>query len=136
MSSRPALRLVLFLAALALPVQLVAQDTTPAPKPVKIRRNPELISQEEIEAAGDVHDAYDLVQRLRATWLASRGPSSIYLTTPEVVVYLNGVRRGGPEALREIEARGIKELRHLRGTDATQRFGTGHESGAILVISK
>src|ERR1043166_843345 len=73
MSSRPALRLVLLLAALALPVQLVAQDTTPAPKPVKIRRNPELISQEEIEAAGDVHDAYDLVQRLRATWLPSRG---------------------------------------------------------------
>src|ERR1043166_3666144 len=101
MSSRPALRLVLLLAALALPVQLVAQDTTPAPKPVKIRRNPELISQEEIEAAGDVHDAYDLVQRLRATWLASRGPSSIYLTTPEVVVYLNGVRRGGPEADRK-----------------------------------
>ena len=132
--SRP-LRLVLLLAALAAPAALAAQDTMPMPKAAKIKRNPEVISLEEIRASGDVQNAYDLVQRLRPTWLTFRGPSSINLTTPELVVYFNGVRRGGPDTLRELELRGVKELRHLRGTDATQRFGTGHENGAILVTS-
>jgi hypothetical protein len=132
--SRP-LRLVLLLAALAAPAALAAQDTMPLPKAAKIKRNPEVISLEEIQASGDVQNAYDLVQRLRPTWLTFRGPSSINLATPELVVYFNGVRRGGPDSLRELELRGVKELRHLRGTDATQRFGTGHENGAILVTS-
>src|ERR1044071_3263572 len=138
MSSRLPFRLVLLLAALCLPLQLAAQDTTPvpAPKPAKIKRNPEVISHEEIQAAGDVQNAYDLVQRLRATWLSFRGPSSIHLATPEVVVYFNGLRRGGPESLRGFEGRGIKEIRPLRGPAAAQRSGTGHENGAIMVTSQ
>ena len=30
----------------------------------------------------------------------------------------------------------VKEIQWLSGTDATQRYGTGHGSGAIIVIRK
>ena len=127
--------LLVLLAALSVPSALAAQDSAkPAPKSAaKLRRDPDLISQEEIAAVEDVQNAYDLVKRLRPNWLSFRGPSSINLPTPEVMVYVNGVQRGGPDMLKDLQRTGLREIRHLRGTEATQRFGTGHENGAILV---
>ena len=132
---RPLPLLLICLAALAVPAALEAQDTAkPAAKTAaKLRRDPDLISPEEIAAAEDVQNAYDLAKRLRPNWLSYRGPSSINLPTPQVMVYVNGVQRGGPDGLRELQRTGLREIRHLRGTEATQRFGTGHENGAILI---
>ena len=126
---------LLFLAiALILPAAANAQDSAKA-KP-KLKRNPDVISPQEIEAATEANDAYQLVNRLRPLWLTTRGVGSINLPVAEVAVYLNGMRIGGPDALRDIPRTGVAEMRFLRGTDATQRFGTGHESGAILVTPK
>jgi hypothetical protein len=126
---------LLFLAvALLLPATVYAQDSAKA-KP-KIKRNPDVISMQEIEASTDAHDAYELVKRLRPLWLTMRGVGSINLPVAELAVYVNGVRLGGPDALRDIPRTDIAEMRFLRGTDATQRFGTGHENGAILVTSR
>jgi hypothetical protein len=126
---------LLFLAvALLLPATVYAQDSAKA-KP-KIKRNPDVISMQEIEASTDAHDAYELVKRLRPLWLTMRGVGSINLPVAELAVYVNGVRMGGPDALRDIPRTDIAEMRFLRGTDATQRFGTGHENGAILVTSR
>ena len=126
---------LLFLAvALFLPSAVHAQDSAKA-KP-KIKRNPDVISMQEIEATSDAHDAYELVKRLRPLWLTMRGVGSINLPVAELAVYMNGVRMGGPDALRYIPRTDVAEMRFLRGTDATQRFGTGHENGAILVTSR
>jgi hypothetical protein len=126
---------LLFLAvALLLPATVYAQDSAKA-KP-KIKRNPDVISMQEIEASTDAHDAYELVKRLRPLWLTMRGVGSINLPVAELAVYVNGVRMGGPDALRDIPRTDVAEMRFLRGTDATQRFGTGHENGAILVTSR
>ena len=132
---RPLPLLLLLLAALAVPAALQAQDTArPAAKTAaKLRRDPDLISQLEIAAAGDAQTAFEIVKRLRPNWLNVRGPSSINLPTPDVVIYVNGVRRGGPDTLKDLPITGLNEIRHLRGTEATQRFGLGHENGAILV---
>ncbi|HEV8357743.1 MAG TPA: hypothetical protein VGQ17_13405 [Gemmatimonadales bacterium] len=129
------LPLLLILAATALPAALAAQDSTKpqAKAPAKLRRDPELISQAEIAAAQDIQTAYDLVKRLRPNWFSIRGPSSINLPTAGVVVYVNEVKRGGPDTLRDLPLTGLQEIRHMRGTDASQRFGLGHENGAILV---
>lgn len=131
----PHLRTLLCLAILALPGALEAQDTTrPAPKP---RRNPDLISTQEIEAASEsMRNAYELVKGLRSNWLSIRGGSSLIRGSSVVKVYVDGVRRGGPETLEQIPKSSIKEMQRLRGTDATQRFGVDHENGAILVISR
>ena len=126
------LRLLCLLAALAVPAGLSAQDTTR--KEAKAKRSPELITRQEIEErAPEVQTAYEVVVRLRPIWLSTRGPSSINLAPTDVVVYVNEARRGGPSALRDINRVEIAEIRHLRGTDASMRFGLGHEQGAILV---
>ena len=125
--------LILLTATLLLiPALLTAQDTTKA-KP-RIKRTPDFISQEEIEAAPpDVQDAYALVERLHPLWFQKRGVPSMAMAPLEVVVYVNDVRRGDPQTLRSIPRNGIREIRHLSGTDASQRFGVNHDNGAILV---
>ena len=126
---------LLCLAILAIPASLAAQDS--AQKPPKIKRNPDLITQQEIEATSDATDTgLQLVQQLRPNWLRQRGTASIRSTTPPVQVYVSGVKRGGPSSLDDISRQSIKEIQHLNGNDASSRFGMGHESGAILVILK
>ena len=114
----------------ALPAGLSAQD----PVKPKIKRSPDLITFEEIQAfAPNAPTAYDVVKQLRSLWLQRRGANSLTLTTQDVQIYVNGVNRGGPNALAEIRGADVQELQHLRASDATQRYGTNHENGAILV---
>jgi hypothetical protein len=90
-----------------------------------------LIPEEEI-AASTATNALDLVRRARPHWLRSRGQVS-YQMQPELVVYVNGRPSGGAEALADFTLESIRELRYLSATEATQRFGTDHGAGAILV---
>ena len=127
------LRLFLLAAVVAVPVELSAQD---APKP-KIKRSPDLITLEEIQAsAPNAQTAYDVVRQLRSLWLQKRGASSLTQTASDVQVYVNGINRGGLRALTEIRGSEVQEMQHLRGVDATQRYGTNHENGAILIKLK
>jgi hypothetical protein len=123
------------LTAVLFPIGLSAQDTTkPAPK---IKRNPDLITAQEIAVAPEAaRTALDLVKQLRPLWLQTRGPSSISLGTPAAQVYVDGMHRGGPDTLTDVHRESIREIRHLRGTDASQRYGLNHENGAILVTTK
>lgn len=122
------LRLFLLLLPLA-----VACSTSSAARP-SARGTSDVIT--ETEAAGaQVSDAYQLVQRLRPQFLRTRGEQSIMLATP-IIVYVDGNRFGGVEMLRQISALDVKEIRWLSATDATQRYGTDHASGAILVTRK
>ena len=111
---------------LAVPAGLSAQDP---PKPTK---HPDLITRQEIEALKEAQTAFEVVTRLRPNWLNTR-QGSITQPLGDVVVYVDEVRRGGRAALREVERLQIGEIRRIRGIDATTRFGTDHEHGAILV---
>ena len=62
--------------------------------------------------------------------------SSITQGPQDVVVYVDNTRMGGPATLAQIPITDVKEIQYLNGTDATQRYGTGHGSGAIIVIRK
>lgn len=98
----------------------------PAPRP---DRN--LISQAEIEASAK-DNAYDLVHYLRPLWLRKRGHDGF--TTPgDVVVYMDYMRLGGPEALRQIHLVEISTIRWFDASEATRQWGRGHGYGAILV---
>ena len=82
-------------------------------------------------------DALQMIQTLRPDWLRSRGSAaSISGGVSEVVVYLNGQRFGGPEALSQFQPTSLKEARYISASEATNRFGTGHNSGAILLRTK
>jgi hypothetical protein len=99
-----------------------------------------LITSDEITQSGaGMETAFDIVQRLRPTMLRSRattfGSNNQGQQVP-VVVYSDDVRLGTVENLRTIPATQVREIRYISATDATQRWGTNHSSGAIQVITK
>lgn len=107
------------------------------------------ITAEEIAAVDGAQNAYDVVQRLRPRFLRSRGTSSMRSAGPEgtsaaaptgsqftAVVYVDGVRMGGPEALRNVPSTILQSITYVSGTDATTRYGTGHGGGVIEVVTK
>ena len=112
-----------------------AEAETREPAPSRARR--EVISAEEIAKATEAQDAYDLVRRLRPTYLADRGATSFRSSVPRTAqVYVDNMRLGGLEQLRNIPRDNIAEIRFFSGPDATTRWGTGHSSGVIHVATK
>lgn len=100
------------------------------------RRANNVITQQELEES-TARDAYQAVQMLRPDWLRTRGATSIRdATASEAVVYLDGLRYGPPRSLEQFRVSTIKELRHYSGTEATNRWGTGHGGGVIYVTSR
>jgi hypothetical protein len=90
------------------------------------------VSAEEIQKLGSALTAYDVIQQLRPAWFSRRGQTGFRGSTP-IVVYVGGARTGSVERLREIRREAILEIRHLDSVAATQVYGTGHSSGAIVV---
>jgi hypothetical protein len=96
--------------------------------------NSDRISLEEIEQAGP-SDAYTLIQKLRPVWLRWRGSTSFTQET-DVKVYLDGTPMGEREALRTIDTANIESIEYLDARRATNRYGSGHVNGAILVRTR
>ena len=86
--------------------------------------------------------AYDVVEYARPQWLRPRSLRAG--TTPTMggsdqagpVVYLDGVRVGTVAELRRLRADVIAEMEYMSPSDATNRFGTNHDTGAILVTTR
>jgi hypothetical protein len=104
-----------------------------------------LITEAEIKAlGGQVDNAYDLVERLRPGMMRSRASTFGAMRSDgtqggqsvNVVVYVDDVRMGEVTTMRNVTAMSVKEIRYHSATDATQRWGTGHGSGAIQIITK
>ena len=49
------------------------------------------------------------------------------------VVYIDDIKQPGIDDLKSVRAAEVKEIRYLTGTEASGRYGQGHEGGAILV---
>jgi len=101
-----------------------------------MRGSANLITLEEITTSG-ASDALQVVKLLRPAMLRGRnGSMNNRSGLNEIVVYVDGVRSGGPGTLENISAISIREIRFINAADATTRFGTGHAMGAILVVSQ
>lgn len=111
--------------------------TQQSSSPARSRGSREVITSDEL-AKLDVQNALQAVQRLRPNFLQTHGGMSSSMTQgpQDVVVYVDNTRMGGPSSLSQIPITDVKEIQYLNGPDATQRFGTGHGSGAIIVIRK
>ncbi|MEO6447269.1 MAG: hypothetical protein ABIZ91_00040 [Gemmatimonadaceae bacterium] len=129
------LLVVLAVIGVAAVPHVVPAQVTKEEKPEKVKRGGAyFITESEINAVVE-ENAYDIVQRLRPAMLRPRMASG----TPEgegggIVAYVDNVRSGGTESLRNISRATIKEIRFINASDATQRFGTGHPAGAIIVV--
>lgn len=100
------------------------------------RRDPNLITEQDI-AGVPVTNAYEAVERLRPLFLRSRGKTSI--NTPNTqypMVYVDGVRYGDLNSLRNILAIHVLEIRSYNGAEAGARFGLQNTAGVIEVRMK
>jgi hypothetical protein len=99
------------------------------------RRNPNVITREEIEAA-HVYNAYDAVQTLRPAFFHSHGSNTMSASDNGLPkVYLNHQLYGDTESLRNLEVSAIREIHYYNGPEASNRFGLGNVAGAIEVIT-
>jgi hypothetical protein len=97
-------------------------------------RQPNFLSQEDVRNAHQ-NNLYDVVATLRPNWLIQRG--QISFADPgagQVIVYLNDVRAGGAEFLRQISVLDVVSLRYLNATEASARFGLQQSGGAAIII--
>lgn len=75
-------------------------------------------------------DLYQAIRQLRGRWLTSRGRG-----TPKVLVD-GGARAGGVQELQNIRVSEVQEVEFMSASDATLRFGTGYDAGAIIVTTR
>jgi len=73
-------------------------------------------------------DAYQAIQRLRPQWLQSRSGEP-------PVLYVDGARRSNLGDLQTMRSMNVEQMEYMSATDASNRYGTGHNGGAILVTS-
>ena len=117
-------------------VRLVSKDSTKKEQKKVKSGGANVILEEEIEAA-NVSNALEAIQRLRPKMLQRRaGSPTDEGSAGEIVVYVDNSRLGYKDQLASIEASRIKEIRYLNAADATQRYGTGHTEGVILITTK
>lgn len=131
-----AFRLATILTASVALVAVVACSAVTAARSTGSPTSRRVLLGDEIRAKSAI-DAYEAVSRLRPDWLRRRGQVSIRdRRAGEVVVYLDGVRHGGPRSLANIRIEMVLAMEYLGASDATTRFGTGHGGGAILVRTR
>lgn len=99
-----------------------------------------VIRAEEIETV-EATTAYDIVAKLRAEFLRSRGPASASrgraTERPMVTVFVDGVEAGPADpALRSIQAIDVAEIRMYRAGDAATKYGTRHTGGVLEVTTR
>ena len=137
--ARTAVALLLGLAGL--------QATAEAQARPKADRN--RLTSEEIRARPGA-TVHDLIRSKRPSWLSVRGSATFETRTvqdpysaspkpmtvgaePQIIVYVDDVRRGSQEVLRSMSTDDVESIERLDAASATQRFGTGHEHGAIVI---
>lgn len=115
------------------------------------RRDRDLITRDELVQSSQKNaDLYQAVRSLRSHFVqGSRGPRSLGLNPPprggqgegsaqdreavKTILYINGVRSGDIEMMRNINTINVEEVRYLNPNSASMQYGTGHEGGAVLV---
>jgi hypothetical protein len=112
-------------------------QTTVVSAPSRPRRDPNVITAEEL-AARPTLTARQAIEQLRPQFLRVRGTTTLGNAQSQDViwVYVDGTRMGTVEVLNNIGVHEIREIRHLSPSEATNRYGTGHVQGAILVTRK
>lgn len=119
----------------ALPVLLLALLAACAPAAAGgPGRSSDLITAEEIQA-NPSPNAYELVRKLRPTWLRGRGVTSLRdpVAAGAIVVYLDESRFGGVEALRQISTSGVRSIRYLTPSSPGVRI-QGNENAYVIQV--
>lgn len=118
---------------LPLALSLMACAATQSSGP---RRSARILEADEIAEAA-VFTAFEAVQRCRPQWLHTRGsPSFNSPDSSPPALYLDGTRLDGFRELERIRSETVERMVYMSPSDATNRFGTNHTGGAILITTR
>ncbi|HEY7568279.1 MAG TPA: hypothetical protein VH762_11950 [Gemmatimonadaceae bacterium] len=112
-----------------------AGAAAPAPSP-QTRRDPNVITRAEIDQADWATNAFDLVQRLRPTFMRASGTTGVSGAARTPMVRLNDQDMGDVAGLRQIMLSSVKEIRYYSATEATAKFGGMRGRPVIHVTMK
>jgi hypothetical protein len=122
------------IAAVALLAAVVAACTSAPRGGERVARN--VITAAEI-ASTTAATAYEAVRQLRPAFLQQRTSRRLGgEPAARPIVYVDGIRMGGLDALHRVHVSDVLEIRYLSAHDATTRYGTGHTGGVIEVRSR
>jgi hypothetical protein len=93
------------------------------------------ITRAQLEAL-ETMSAYDAIQRLRPTWLQSRGPTSLSGGPTLPQVHINDSRSRTLDELRTLPVTEIEMMEFRSASDATTLYGTGYPGGVIEVRTR
>lgn len=130
---RPVLATIAIAAALA----TACASSGTSVKSAEIGKRTNVVTLEEIQGV-TASTAYDLIQRLRPSFLRQVGAVTLKADGPgarDVVVFVDGMPIGERSVLREIPAQDVARIERLTASEATTRFGTGFPHGAILITT-
>ena len=87
------------------------------------------LTQAELEPVAQLN-LQETIRQLRPNWLRARAGQ-------EPAVIIDGSpAMGGLNVLRSYQTADIQMLEYMSSSDATNRFGTGYQGGAILVTTR
>ena len=125
------MRIVLLVAALSLSFACASGRNSTA-----TRRDLDLITEEEVEASMG-GNAYEIITRVRPAFLKTRGIATTTISVQDhATIYINGVRFGDINSLKNIAGDQIREIRYYNARDAIQKFGTQDGTGVIDVSTR
>ena len=109
-----------------------ASSTAAAPATGNARLDRSTISGDAIHQP-EFRNAYDAVQRLRPQWLVERPNDRLVGDPSHVLVYVDDVKFGDTESLRQILINNVVSIKFINGRDAFSRWGDKHDRGVIFV---
>jgi len=101
--------------------------------------NKNVVTLDELSATNSRY-VYQALEKLRPSWLTSRGPANIgnvrEATEAVANVYINGSRMGNVTYLRQVYVSDVHEVRYWTAGEASARFGMGNPRGVIEIIPR
>jgi hypothetical protein len=116
-------------------VAACASATSSSPRE-PLPRNPSILLKSEW-ADQNVSTALEAIEHLRPQFFNRRGETSLQLrNATTLTVYMDNMRLGGIETLRNVPITAIQSIRYLSSGEATYRWGTNHMGGVIQLLSR
>ena len=106
------------------------------PGQVAPRRDPNVITAEELQTA-NASNLFDAIRTLRPEWMQRGNPTTVRPQAEySIVVFLDRIRFGDTESLRQLPVAMALEVRWYGRTEAQAEFGLGNLQGAIQVVTR
>ena len=99
------------------------------------RKSRDLITREEIEASAQKdQDIYEVIRALRPHFLApARGIRTLGNSSSRMSLYVDGARESDFNALKNIMAASVAEVRYLDPTQSEAEYGSVANGGAVVL---